>query len=322
MTTTETITYNVKIAEFDGPFDLILFFIERDEIDIYDIPIHKLCDDFLEYIQNMQDMDINLGAEFILVAATLMRIKAKTLLPRKELNELGEEIDPRADFVEKLLEYKRYKDILGELHDLAQVRSQQHTKGANPEELKQISEEFSTEMEMESLNLFKILKVFSKVVEKMENRKNAPRHKVVRHPYTVEEQMEILQLVLASGEWIHFEKVFESCREKMEAIFRFMSMLDLVQLLKVELRLGDGINNCWIRFNDKLEEQFIEAERVLAEKEGRLPNEYVKKEKGEENGEDKEKTEDENEPKDEIENKENEVEDGPKNEIENDDEEE
>lgn len=290
MSNTQVRTYNVKVAEFDGPFDLILFFIERDEIDIYDIPIASICNDFLDYIKQMQEMDINLGAEFILVAATLMRIKAKTLLPRKELNELGEEIDPRAELVEKLLEYKRYKEILGELHEMATVRSSQHIKGANPNELKQISEEFATEMEMESLNLFKIMKVFNRVIQKMEDRQNAPRHKVIRYPYTVDEELETLHRILvfdgpSPGEWIHFEEVFDSCQDKMQAIFRLMALLDLIQQLRVELKLGEGINNCWVRYNENLEETFIEAERILAEKEGRLPNDYAKKPKEDEDSE-------------------------------------
>ena len=102
--------YNIKLPQFEGPFDLLLFFIERDELDIYDIPIAKITDEFLRYTHQLDDLNIEVASEFILVAATLMRIKAKTLLPRKELDADGNEIDPREELVQRLIEYKQFKD--------------------------------------------------------------------------------------------------------------------------------------------------------------------------------------------------------------------
>ena len=104
-------TFQIKLAVFEGPFDLLLFFIERDELNIYDIPIAKITDEFLGYIHEFDSMNIELASEFILVAATLMRIKAKMLIPRRELDEKGEEIDPREELVNRLIEYKKYKEI-------------------------------------------------------------------------------------------------------------------------------------------------------------------------------------------------------------------
>ena len=111
-------TFTIKLAKFEGPFDLLLFFIERDELDIYDIPIAKITKDFLAYIRELEEMNIDLASEFIVVAATLMRIKAKLLLPRKQIDEQGNEIDPREELVSRLLEYKRYKSVLDELRQL------------------------------------------------------------------------------------------------------------------------------------------------------------------------------------------------------------
>jgi len=102
--------FEIKLPQFEGPFDLLLFFIERDEIDIHNIPISNITNDFLKYIQQMSDLNIELASEFILVAATLMRIKAKMLLPRPELDEEGKEIDPRKDLVERLLLYHRHAE--------------------------------------------------------------------------------------------------------------------------------------------------------------------------------------------------------------------
>ena len=104
MTTTEN--FEVKLPLFEGPFDLLLFFIERDELDIYDIPISKITNDFLQYIHHLEQLNIEVASEFILVAATLMRIKSKMLLPRPQIDEQGNEIDPREELVRHLLEYK------------------------------------------------------------------------------------------------------------------------------------------------------------------------------------------------------------------------
>ena len=140
-------TYQIKLDQFEGPFDLLLFFIERDELNIYDIPIAKITDDFLEYLHHMEMLNIELASEFILVASSLMRIKAKMLLPRKELNELGEEIDPREELISRLLEYKRYKEVSEHLSTLESERAMKSRRGNLNRELKSISDIYSTESE-------------------------------------------------------------------------------------------------------------------------------------------------------------------------------
>src|SRR5580658_6853773 len=116
-------TYEIKLPQFEGPFDLLLFFIERDELDIYDIPISKITNDFLAYLNSMEILNIELASEFILVAATLMRIKARLLLPRKEVDPItGEEIDPRDELVNRLIEYKKFKEATEQLRVLEQER--------------------------------------------------------------------------------------------------------------------------------------------------------------------------------------------------------
>src|ERR671913_1890850 len=102
--------YKIKLPQFEGPFDLLLFFIERDELDIYNIPITGIINDFLGFIHSEDNLNIELSSEFILFVSTLMRIKAKMLLPRKEVDEKGNEIDPRQELVDKILEYRRFKE--------------------------------------------------------------------------------------------------------------------------------------------------------------------------------------------------------------------
>ncbi|MFN0200887.1 MAG: segregation and condensation protein A, partial [Bacteroidia bacterium] len=108
-------SYRIQLPQFEGPFDLLLFFIERDELDIQDIPISQLTNDFLAYLHQLESMNMEVASEFILVAGTLMRIKAKMLLPRPEINEKGEEVDPRDELVRRLLEYRKYKSVIDDL---------------------------------------------------------------------------------------------------------------------------------------------------------------------------------------------------------------
>ena len=117
-------SYQIKLEQFEGPFDLLLFFIERDELDINDIPISKITSDFLEYIRRLETLNIEVASEFILVAATLMRIKSKMLLPRPQLDEQGNEIDPREELIKHLMEYKKYKSVIEQFHKMEEVELQ------------------------------------------------------------------------------------------------------------------------------------------------------------------------------------------------------
>jgi len=246
-------TYQVKIAEFEGPFDLILFFIERDELDIYDIPIARLTNDFLEYIKAMKEMNVDLASEFILVAATLMRIKAKTLLPRKEVDEKGEEIDPREELVRRLLEYKRYKGVVDKMRNLAEVRENMHCRGDIRQEVEKIYDSFGSEMELESIDLFKIMKIFNKVLDRMEDRNNRTTHRIIRYPYTMDEQRSYLRDMVSGSGDVPFLNVFDTCRSKIEAIFRFLAMLELVQQKIIDINMGMGVNNLWINAKSRSE---------------------------------------------------------------------
>ena len=133
-------SFEIKLPLFEGPFDLMLFFIERYELDIYDIPISKITLDFLDYVQQLETLEMEVASEFILFAATLMKIKSRMLLPRPEVNELGEEIDPREELVRNLLEYKKYKSVIEELSTLELERMSKEKRGNLVKELKELSQ--------------------------------------------------------------------------------------------------------------------------------------------------------------------------------------
>src|ERR1700744_3019251 len=121
--------FEIKLSQFEGPFDLLLFFIERDELDLHDIPIAKITDDFLGYIHQMASLDMEIASEFIFVAATLMRIKVKMLLPRYDMDAEGNEIDQKEELIRKLVEYKKFKVLCEELRPYEDERFQQEKRG-------------------------------------------------------------------------------------------------------------------------------------------------------------------------------------------------
>ena len=185
-------SYEIKLPLFEGPFDLLLFFIERDEIDIMDIPISKITNDFFEYISDLESMNIEVASEFIVVAATLMRIKSKMLLPRLSLDEEGNEIDPREELVEHLIEYKKYKSVISEFSDLEDSRLSKKIRGNLESEVGTIAERAKVESELQDIDLYKLLVVFQNVLSKYENEKNKPKHQIFEYPYTITEQKKFL----------------------------------------------------------------------------------------------------------------------------------
>jgi segregation and condensation protein A len=234
------------LPQFEGPFDLLLFFIERDELDIYNIPIAKITNDFLEYIHQMEELNIDIASEFILVASTLMRIKAKMLLPRRELDEMGNEIDPREELVQRLVEYKRYKSVIDDLKTLEKTRQAKSVRGNVSQELKQLAGKALIDSEWESLSLFKLLKTFDRMLKRLEETKNKPKHTVIRYPYTVRGEQDFLLDVVKKAQKANFEAIFESVETRIHAIFRFLALLELIQLNHLKLLSGEGINNFWL----------------------------------------------------------------------------
>ena len=247
-------TYTVITKQFQGPFDLLLFFIERDEIDIYDIPIAQITDDFLDYIRQMESMNIDLASEFILVAASLMRIKARLLLPRKVLDEEGNEIDPREELVKRLLEYKRYKNVLAEMRDLEEMQAGRNTRGNVSDELQKISQKALVDTELESLTLFKLLKTFHHVLERFEEQQKKQVHTIHRYHYTVQDQKDSIVSRLINQRKLSFKQVFEDCENRIHAIIRFLAILELLNAQRITINQGSTLNSFWVTQKDQEEE--------------------------------------------------------------------
>jgi segregation and condensation protein A len=244
-------SYQIRLSQFEGPFDLLLFFIERDELDIYNIPIHKLIKDFLDFIHNEEKLNIELSSEFILFVSTLMRIKAKMLLPRKELDDTGNEIDPRQELVNKVLEYKRYKEAAVRMAEMEEQRMKLIRRGNLHRELLQIGEESGEGTEIQSISLFKLMKTFEKVLLRLQARNNQPRHTVVQYHYTIENSRQQMIDLVSLEKKVPFEKIIESCENRMHAIFLFLSILELIQLGYMNILIGEGRNNFILEHNEE-----------------------------------------------------------------------
>ena len=243
-------TFTIKLSKFEGPFDLLLFFIERDELDIYDIPIAKITNDFLTYIRELEAMNIDLASEFIVVAATLMRIKAKLLLPRKRIDELGNEIDPREELVSRLLEYKRYKSVLDELRQLEEERASREGRGNALKELKEIAVKALVDNELEDLTLFRLLRVFERMMRQFDEEQKRPIHSIYTYNYTVESQSDFILSKIEKGKKSDFRHVFGDFENSLHAIITFLALLEMLNRQELHIIQGEGINNFWLSFTE------------------------------------------------------------------------
>ncbi len=245
-----TASYQIKLDQFEGPFDLLLFFIERDELDIYNIPITRIINDFLDFIHGSEKLNIELSSEFILFVSTLMRIKAKMLLPRKELDAQGNEIDPRQELIDKILEYKRFKEASEKMAEMEAVRMLMVKRGNLQRELSQIGEEAGEGTEIQTLTLFKLMKAFERIAQRIQQRNNKPVHTVVQYNYTMEGSREFMLETCRDQKTLSFEKIFEVCEDRIHAIFLFLSLLELVQQKYMLILTGEGRNNFILEWNE------------------------------------------------------------------------
>ena len=254
-------TYQIKLPQFEGPFDLLLFFIERDELDIYNIPITTIINDFLVYIKEQKSLNIELSSEFILFISTLMRVKAKMLLPRKELDVHGNEIDPRQELIDKILEYKKYKEAAVRMAEMEADRMLMIKRGNIQKELSGIGEEASEGTEIQAITLFKLMKSFERVMQKYEERFNRPVHTVVPYNYTMEGTKAEMISIAQSERTLSFEKIFDRVENRVHAIFIFLSLLELIQQKFLKMITGEGRNNFIVEYNET-EEGFTDEEHM------------------------------------------------------------
>ena len=219
--------YKVKLEIFEGPLDLLLYLIKKDEVDIYDIPIAKVTDQYLEYLEMMTMLDLDIAGEFIVMAATLMQIKSRMLLPPEEVpEEEMEEEDPRTELVKKLLEYKKFKEAADKLAVIETTTSQLYTRKSEERPVPEIENENA----FFEASIFDLLTAFSKIL------KEVPRetfYKVVKEKFTVAEKIHDIVHMLVNEPTIYFSKFFKAAESKMEIIVTFLAILELIRLKEI-----------------------------------------------------------------------------------------
>lgn len=222
--------YTIRLPNFEGPLDLLLFFIKRDELNIYDIPIAKITSDFLEYTRLIQLFDLELAGDFLVMASTLIQIKTLMLLPQETINpETGEEEDPRALLVEKLLMYKQFKDASVDLAVRADENKYFYYRTYFEGEQQHISYNDS----LKNATLFDLLRAVKRALEK------APvpskQHIVERQSITVDDKIEYITSLLRTQKNVRFMELVNNL-PKMHIVVTFLALLDLVKLQLVWLR--------------------------------------------------------------------------------------
>lgn len=217
-------TYRVKLSDFEGPLDLLLFFIKRDELDIYDIPIAKITKEFLEYLQYLTELNLDIAGEFIVTAAELMQIKAQMLLPRPE-GENEEEFDPRAELVRRLLEYKRWKEMAEEL-ERRQIQHRKIAYRGNFENDPKVMEETDDDDIIRDVTLFDLIAAFQFAVNKMP-RKHV--HEIHKLNVSLDEQMQYIVGLFKEKKEVSFFEIVLSMTEKIRIVVTFIAILELMK---------------------------------------------------------------------------------------------
>ena len=240
---------------FEGPLDLLLHLIDKNKVDIYDIPIVEITRQYLEYIRQMETQDMNVMSEFLVMAATLLEIKCKMLLP-KEVNEDGEEEDPRAELVQKLLEYKMYKYMSYELKDRQIGAEKILYKGPTlPKEVAEFTYPVDYEELIGDLNLSKLQEIFKSIVRKQEDKVDPIRStfgKIEKDEVNMDEKMDFVLEYARERKKFSFRSLLEGQHSKMEVIVTFLLILELMKIGHINIEQEELFDDIVISFNEEI----------------------------------------------------------------------
>jgi segregation and condensation protein A len=229
--------YKIKLEQFEGPLDLLLFFIKRDELNIYDIPIARITKEFLDYVNLIRMLDLEVAGDFILMASTLMHIKVRMLLPR-ELDEKGEEIDPRADLIAALLEYKKFKEMSEELSFYETNQRKLNYRGNFSEDAKEAPPEY--EVLLKNVTIYDLAKAFKRALESV---KVEVFHDVKKVNVSIDEQINYIMDRLSAETEIHFLTLVHDLKEKIRIVVTFIALLELTKMGLIGIKESPEFND-------------------------------------------------------------------------------
>ena len=220
--------YKVKLEVFEGPLDLLLFLIKRDEIDIYDISIERITRQYLEYLQAFRELNIEVAGEFLVMAANLIYIKSRSLLPvdQRPPDEEAEEDDPRWELIRQLIEYKKFKEVAADLH-LREIEQQQRfARAAN------LAPEIAlAPIRLGEVGIFQLINAFQNVIKRVEAREDL--REIFEEQFTVSDKIEFILRKVNSGDKLRFTDLFENMNSRVEVVVTFLALLELIRLRQV-----------------------------------------------------------------------------------------
>lgn len=247
---------NVKLQVFEGPLDLLLHLIDKNKIDIYDIPIVEITEQYLEYIRRMETDDMNIMSEFLLMAATLLEIKCKMLLPA-EVNEEGEEEDPRAELVQKLLEYKMYKCMSYELKDRQMDAERSYYKNPTiPKEVAAYQPPINYEELLTDVNLARLHEIFQATLKRQADKIDPIRSqfgRIEKDEINMDEKISFIREYIRTHKTFSFRKLLEKEHSKMEIVVTFLTLLELIKMGQVSIEQNELFDDIIITSNGWVE---------------------------------------------------------------------
>jgi segregation and condensation protein A len=219
--------YKVKLEVFEGPLDLLLYLIKRDEIDIYDISLERITRQYLEYLQAFKELKIDIAGEFVVMAANLIYLKSRSLLPldQQPPEEDAEEDDPRWDLIRQLIEYKKFKEAAEQLHTRAVQQEKIFTRDGGP-----IVE---APLRLAEVGIFQLIHAFQNVIKRVEARENLGE--IFGERFTVSEKIDIILQRVANGTSLRFSDLFSDIAVRVEVVVTFLALLELIRLKQVRV---------------------------------------------------------------------------------------
>ena len=222
--------YTIKLNDFEGPLDLLLFFIKRDELDIYDIPIASITREFLDYMHLLQQFDLEIAGEFLVMAAELMQIKVKMLLPPEQSDE--EELDPRANLVQRLVEYKRFKEMSLQMKNFEEEQMKVHYRGYRSADEHVVEEETGEDM-IRDVTFFDLIASFKFAMDRMPKKFI---HEIEKLNVTVEEQIAYIEEYFSRRSEATFYDLIKDFSERIRIVVTFLALLEVIRAKKIIIR--------------------------------------------------------------------------------------
>ena len=247
----------IKVADFEGPFDLLLHLIRKNKMDIYNVEIYKVTSQYLEYLDRMKEMDLEVTSEFIVVAATLIEIKSKTLLPKPKVEEEEDEEDIEKKLIEKLILYKKIKEATSFFKDKYVAAGDIYTK--KPEIIEEVKTKESNEDLLLNVTLIDLYNIYNNLLEvylNKQNKANVIQKKIYVDKYKIEDKFDYLSSKLEVGHVCEFSDIISECECKIECVVTFLALLEMIKQKVVKVYQNDSFGEILI---EKLEEKHEEG---------------------------------------------------------------